>query len=193
MISKISLLRKSTKPRLKKIRIKTKPRISTCVSNRLFFENIDFFWIASITQAKRNYRKILKIGASEGVGVAPGDEDDEDFLDGSDESDDDSSDDDDDDEETALLLEYERIKREREEKEQKEKDEKFEKMTKDEQKEIINNNPLFDENYSLKKRWYEETVFRNQTKTEPKVKKRFINDTVRSDFHKNFLKKYIWT
>lgn len=137
---------------------------------------------------------MLKIGESEGIGVVKGDEDDEDFLDKSedqDESSDESSEEDD--EETALLLEYERIKREREEKEKQEKEEKFDKMTKEEQKEVINNNPLFDESYSLKKRWYEETVFRNQSKTQPKEKKRSINDTVRSDFHKKFLKKYIWT
>lgn len=65
-------------------------------------------------------------------------------------------------------------------------------MTKDEQEEIVNENPMVGE-YSLKKRWYEETVFRNQTKTEPENKKRSINDTVRSDFHKNFIKKFIWT
>jgi len=47
--------------------------------------------------------------------------------------------------------------------------------------------------YSLTKRWYEETVFKNQTKMEPKAKKRFINDTVRSDFHRKFLTKYIFT
>lgn len=40
-------------------------------------------------------------------------------------------------------------------------------------------------------RWYEDTVFKNQTKSEPKDKKRFINDTVRSSFHKKFLNKYI--
>ena len=45
--------------------------------------------------------------------------------------------------------------------------------------------------YSLKKRWHEETVFKNQAKNLPKVKKRFINDTVRSDFHRKFMSKYI--
>ena len=45
--------------------------------------------------------------------------------------------------------------------------------------------------YSLKRRWNEETVFRNQAKNIPKQKKRFINDTVRSDFHRKFMSKYI--
>ena len=46
-------------------------------------------------------------------------------------------------------------------------------------------------NYSLKKRWYEETVFKNQARSSQQIKKRFINDTVRSDFHKKFMNKYI--
>ena len=34
-------------------------------------------------------------------------------------------------------------------------------------------------------------MFRNQTRTEPKKPRRFVNDTVRSDFHRRFLTKYI--
>ena len=45
--------------------------------------------------------------------------------------------------------------------------------------------------YSLRKRWYEETVFKNQARTQPKEKKRFINDTVRSDFHRKFLNRFV--
>lgn len=45
--------------------------------------------------------------------------------------------------------------------------------------------------YSLRKRWYDETVFKNQTRTEPKEKKRFINDTVRSDFHRKFINRFV--
>lgn len=30
---------------------------------------------------------------------------------------------------------------------------------------------------SLKRRWYEDTVFRNQARGEPKAQRRFINDT----------------
>ena len=40
-------------------------------------------------------------------------------------------------------------------------------------------------------RWDDDVVFRNQTRNEPKKQKRFINDTIRSDFHKRFLNKYI--
>ncbi|CAB9515630.1 Protein CWC15 homolog [Seminavis robusta] len=43
----------------------------------------------------------------------------------------------------------------------------------------------------MKRKWNEDVVFRNQAKGEPKPKKRFINDTVRNDFHKRFLNKFI--
>lgn len=92
-----------------------------------------------------------------------------------------------------ILAEYERTKREREERERKEREAKFENMTEEEQQEVMNGNPVFDNSYSLNRRWYEESIFRNQAKNEPKAKKRSSNDTVRSDFHKKFLKKYIWT
>lgn len=32
---------------------------------------------------------------------------------------------------------------------------------------------------------------RNQTRGEPKAQKRFINDTIRNDFHKRFLERYV--
>jgi protein CWC15 len=90
-------------------------------------------------------------------------------------------------------MEYERLKREREEKEQKDKDQVYENLTSEQESQILKGNPIMDSSYSLKKRWYEETPFRGQSLSEPKDKKRFINDTVRSDFHKTFLKKFIWT
>ncbi len=44
----------------------------------------------------------------------------------------------------------------------------------------------------LKRRWNDDVVFRNQAKGELDAnKKRFINDTVRNDFHKRFLNKFI--
>ena len=51
----------------------------------------------------------------------------------------------------------------------------------------MNDNPLYQQEeeedeigYSLKRKWYDETVFKNQAKVQKNVKKRFINDTVRS-------------
>ena len=46
-------------------------------------------------------------------------------------------------------------------------------------------------NQRLKRRWDDDVVFRNQAKDEPKAKKRFVNDTVRNDFHKKFMSRYI--
>ena len=43
----------------------------------------------------------------------------------------------------------------------------------------------------VKRRWDDDVVFRNQTRGAPKPTKRFINDSIRNDFHKKFLTKYI--
>jgi protein CWC15 len=40
-------------------------------------------------------------------------------------------------------------------------------------------------------RWDDDVVFKNQERGEKKYEKRFINDTIRSDFHRRFLEKYI--
>jgi protein CWC15 len=45
--------------------------------------------------------------------------------------------------------------------------------------------------FSLKRKWYNETVFKNQARSMPEIQKRFINDTVRSDFHRRFLARAI--
>jgi protein CWC15 len=44
----------------------------------------------------------------------------------------------------------------------------------------------------IKRKWNDDVVFRNQAKGESMgKKKRFINDTVRNDFHRRFLDKFI--
>jgi protein CWC15 len=40
-------------------------------------------------------------------------------------------------------------------------------------------------------RWDDDVVFKNQARGEPKPAKRFINDTIRNDFHRKFLNKYM--
>ena len=45
--------------------------------------------------------------------------------------------------------------------------------------------------FTAKRRWDDDVVFKNQTRGEPQQKKRFVNDTIRSDFHRRFLNKYI--
>jgi len=34
-------------------------------------------------------------------------------------------------------------------------------------------------------------VFKNQTRGEPKAQKTMINDTIRNDFHRRFLNRYV--
>lgn len=109
-------------------------------------------------------------------------------------SDDGSDDDDDDEDDTeALLAELERIKKERaEEKRLKELQEKEEEL-KVKEAEVIRGNPLINNatSFNVKRRWDDDVVFKNQTRGETKATKRFINDTIRSDFHRKFLHKYM--
>ncbi|CAK56359.1 unnamed protein product (macronuclear) [Paramecium tetraurelia] len=101
-----------------------------------------------------------------------------------------SSDEEDDDE--LLMREYQKIKEQREIEEKKKILEKQEYLEKNREEEIIKGNPLLvSEDYSLKKKWYEDTIFKNQSRLEVKEKQRFINDAVRSDFHRKFLNRYI--
>lgn len=127
------------------------------------------------------------------------DNDDDTDLDDSDSDlDDDSSDDDDDDDEDdeeALKAELAKIRQEREAAKRKAAEEEAAlEQEKDESAALVGN-PLLAMGgctaATTKRRWNDDVVFRNQAKGEPKVKKRFINDTVRSDFHKKFLNKYI--
>jgi protein CWC15 len=134
---------------------------------------------------ERNINNIV----DEDVGnIFPQDKDDE-FEESKDEDNEDE--DDDEDSEAELLREYEKIKRMRED-ERKEKEKlEAEKVKQETQESILMGNPLLNTSYSLKKKWYEDTIFKNQSKNEQKVKKRFINDTVRSDFHRKFIAKSI--
>ncbi|KAJ1607221.1 HREF motif-containing protein [Cryptosporidium canis] len=99
----------------------------------------------------------------------------------------------DDDEE--LYRELERIRRERAEKERERRNSEIRLM--------MQSNPLLLEEegprggaesdgdeYVLKRRWTEDTVFRNQN-TASQPKKRFINDILHSDQHREFMRKYI--
>ncbi|XP_057725109.1 uncharacterized protein LOC130940856 [Arachis stenosperma] len=108
------------------------------------------------------------------------------------ESDDDDDDDDEDDTE-ALMAELEQIKKERaEEKLRKERQEQEEEL-KVKEAELLRGNPLLNNptSFSVKRRWDDDVVFKNQARGETKVAKRFINDTIRNDFHRKFLQKYM--
>ena len=47
--------------------------------------------------------------------------------------------------------------------------------------------------YGVKRRWDDDVVFKNQARgTEERGKeKRFVNDLLRSDFHRKFMDKYV--
>ena len=97
----------------------------------------------------------------------------------------------DDEDEAALLREYAMVKREREQNERMKEEEKAKEIEEKEKEEIMNDNPLSRATPGIKRKWYDETVFKNQARVQQKQKKRFINDTVRSDFHKDFLNRFI--
>ncbi|KAM3147262.1 hypothetical protein pb186bvf_000513 [Paramecium bursaria] len=109
------------------------------------------------------------------------------------ESDEDSSDkSNSDDDEEALMREYEKVKKQRELEDKKKHALKQEEIDRTKEEQLLKGNPLIaGEDYTLKKKWYEDTIFRNQARLEVKEKQRFINDAVRSDFHRKFLNKYI--
>jgi protein CWC15 len=110
----------------------------------------------------------------------------------SDESDDEDDDDDEDDTE-ALLAELEQIKKERAEENLRKERQKQEEELKVKEAELIRGNPLLNNptSFNVKRRWDDDVVFKNQARGESKMPKRFINDTIRSDFHRKFLHKYM--
>ncbi|CAO3612251.1 unnamed protein product [Cunninghamella echinulata] len=129
------------------------------------------------------------------------DKEDSDDSSDDDEDDDDDDDDDeesDDDENTAeLLATLQKIRQERaEEKERKMREQMEEEETK-RNEETMTGNPLLDigdknRDFSVKRRWDDDVIFKNQARgTDEKPNKRFVNDMLRSDFHKRFLHKYI--
>jgi len=104
-------------------------------------------------------------------------------------------DDDDEDEDTEeLMRELAKIKKEREAEEEAQKEVQRKQDDRSRRDEIMKGNPLLSAagSLSLKRSWDDDTVFKNQSRTIPKEKKRYINDAVRSDFHRKFLNKYVW-
>ncbi|KAI3397677.1 hypothetical protein diail_10446 [Diaporthe ilicicola] len=110
------------------------------------------------------------------------------------------SDSDSDDEEAELQRELERVKRERQEKREREEREKAAAEAEQREREIARGNPLLNNNssnaktdFTVKRRWDDDVVFKNQARgTEDKNKsKEFVNDLLRSDFHKRFMSKYV--
>lgn len=109
-------------------------------------------------------------------------------------SDSDSSEDDDSEDETAeLMRELAKIKAERAEAAAKEAAENAAKEEEQREFDIARGNPLLNpSDYGVKRRWDDDVVFRNQARgTEEKRGKEFVNDLLRSDFHRRFMSKYV--
>ncbi|KZV56341.1 hypothetical protein F511_00338 [Dorcoceras hygrometricum] len=109
----------------------------------------------------------------------------------SDESEDD--DDDDGDDEEALLAELERLRKEKAEQKEREERLQQEEELKAKEEQLLRGNPLLNNatSFSVKRRWDDDVVFKNQARGESKTAKRFINDTIRNDFHRKFLQRYM--
>ncbi|CAB4038194.1 spliceosome-associated CWC15 homolog [Paramuricea clavata] len=120
-------------------------------------------------------------------------------LDADDPVDDDDSDDsdesDDEDDTAELLAELQRIKKERAQEEARKEQEKKVEEERIRTENILQGNPLLQpsSNFQVKRRWDDDVVFKNCAKGIPEKGKegKFINDTLRSEFHKKFMNKYI--
>ena len=107
-------------------------------------------------------------------------------------------DDEEDDDELELQLELERIRAERVAAKAKKEAEEAEEEERLKTESALMGNPLVNigggkgsGSAKIKRAWNDDVVFRNQSRGEPEQKKRFINDAVRSDFHKSFLRRYM--
>ncbi|KAF2126011.1 hypothetical protein P153DRAFT_298581 [Dothidotthia symphoricarpi CBS 119687] len=106
------------------------------------------------------------------------------------ESSDDDDDDDEEDETAALMRELEKIKKERAAAKAKEDAERAAEEEEQREIDVARGNPLLNSrDFAMKRRWDDDVVFKNQARgTEDKNKKKeFINDMLRSDFHKKFM------
>eukprot|EP00066_Takifugu_rubripes_P006398 XP_003971170.1 PREDICTED: spliceosome-associated protein CWC15 homolog [Takifugu rubripes] len=110
----------------------------------------------------------------------------------------------------ALVAELEKIKKEREEeRERKEREQKAEEE-RIRMENILSGNPLINlagqqqqqqqqqqaqtqTTFKVKRRWDHDVLFKNCAKgvDEARKEKRFVNDTLRSEFHKKFMEKYV--
>ncbi|XP_034947921.1 protein CWC15 homolog B [Chelonus insularis] len=121
-------------------------------------------------------------------------------LDADDPIDDDESDSSSDEDDAAsLVAELQRIKKERAAEQVKKEMEKKQEEERIRMENILSGNPLL--NYSsqvvrtdmkVRRRWDDDVVFKNCARSEPKKKHDvFINDSLRSEFHKKFMEKYV--
>jgi len=100
------------------------------------------------------------------------------------------------DDEAELMAELDRIRKERaSEKAAKEDRERIE-QERIRQENILHGNPLLSESssdFKVKRRWDDDVIFKNCARglDERKREPTFINDAIRSEFHRKFMEKYI--
>ena len=106
----------------------------------------------------------------------------------------------DEDDTAELLKELEKIKKERAQEKERLEQERQEEEAREMQERALSGNPLLNPDvitdtasFSVKRRWDEDVIFKNQAQgiEENGKKKRFINDMLRSDFHRKFMSKYV--
>lgn len=120
---------------------------------------------------------------------------------GSDDNDDDDEDDEDEDDTEALMAELNRIKQERAAEAARQEAERKAREEKIRVENILKGNPLLNTNkpststasvdFKVKRNWDDDVVFKNCAKQDDNKPKEFINDTLRSEFHKKFMDRYI--
>ncbi|KAL0567692.1 complexed with cef1p [Marasmius crinis-equi] len=126
-----------------------------------------------------------------------------------DEDEDDDEDSDDDEDDTAeLLRELEKIKRERAEEKARQEREQSETDAASREAEIATSNPLLNlaaalgqtptgvnttapGSFSVKRRWDDDLIFKNQAMDTRNKEGQFVNDLLRTEFHKKFMAKFI--
>ena len=124
----------------------------------------------------------------------------------SDDDDDDADDDDDEDDTAELMAELARIKKERAAEAARVEQQKRVEEEKIRMENILKGNPLLNPaakaaapvaatGFRVKRRWDDDVVFKNCAKTDAltgdKRVSQFINDSLRSEFHRRFMDKYI--
>ncbi|KAF7289218.1 hypothetical protein MIND_01383000 [Mycena indigotica] len=123
-------------------------------------------------------------------------------------SDSDSDEDDDEDETAELLRELEKIKRERAEEKARLDQEQSAADAATREAEIATSNPLLNlaaalgqnptginttapGSFAVKKRWDDDLIFKNQSVNQKERPTHFVNDLLRTEFHKKFMAKFI--
>eukprot|EP01134_Creolimax_fragrantissima_P001876 CFRG1876T1 len=119
---------------------------------------------------------------------------DADDKDSDDEEEDDDDSDDDSDDEAELMRELANIKRERAQEQAEREEEKNEDEERIRTESLMQGNPLLHGNrdFQVKRRWDDDVVFKNCARgLNDKKEQTYINDTIRSAFHRRFMKKYV--